>query len=105
MTTTAESSGGARRDGGAQKEEEEKEEKEEKSFLSNLHCFMKERGAPIERIPHLGFKQSEEMRNKEKIFGYERCCHEEINYNAMCFSSSCSQPLEDLQSCWEAWRL
>ncbi|KAG7270642.1 hypothetical protein CRUP_010937 [Coryphaenoides rupestris] len=56
MTTTAESSGSARRDGGAQKEEEEKEEK---SFLSNLHGFMKERGAPIERIPHLGFKQSD----------------------------------------------
>ena len=32
---------------------------EEKSFVSNLHIFMKERGSPIERIPHLGFKQSE----------------------------------------------
>ncbi|CAL8347106.1 unnamed protein product [Lota lota] len=32
-------------------------EMEEKSFVSNLHGFMKERGTPIERIPHLGFKQ------------------------------------------------
>ncbi|XP_077378385.1 AT-rich interactive domain-containing protein 5A [Festucalex cinctus] len=30
---------------------------EEKSFVSSLHSFMKERGTPIERIPHLGFKQ------------------------------------------------
>ena len=48
---TAESSTGATQDGG--------EEMEEKSFMSNLHSFMKERGTPIERIPHLGFKQSE----------------------------------------------
>ncbi|CAL8248655.1 unnamed protein product [Merluccius merluccius] len=45
----AESSTGATQDGG--------EEMEEKSFMSNLHSFMKERGTPIERIPHLGFKQ------------------------------------------------
>lgn len=32
---------------------------EEKAFISGLHSFMKERGSPIERIPHLGFKQSE----------------------------------------------
>lgn len=32
---------------------------EEKSFISGLHSFMKVRGTPIERIPHLGFKQSE----------------------------------------------
>lgn len=32
---------------------------EEKAFVSNLHSFMKEKGSPIERIPHLGFKQSE----------------------------------------------
>ncbi|XP_061841770.1 AT-rich interactive domain-containing protein 5A [Nerophis lumbriciformis] len=30
---------------------------EEKSFVSSLHSFMKKRGSPIERIPHLGFKQ------------------------------------------------
>ena len=32
---------------------------EEKAFVSSLHSFMKDRGTPIERIPHLGFKQSE----------------------------------------------
>lgn len=32
---------------------------EEKAFVSSLHTFMKDRGSPIERIPHLGFKQSE----------------------------------------------
>lgn len=32
---------------------------EEKAFVSSLHSFMKEKGTPIERIPHLGFKQSE----------------------------------------------
>ncbi|XP_006625553.3 AT-rich interactive domain-containing protein 5A [Lepisosteus oculatus] len=32
-------------------------EVEEKNFLSNLYRFMKDRSTPIERIPHLGFKQ------------------------------------------------
>ncbi|XP_028852243.1 AT-rich interactive domain-containing protein 5A isoform X2 [Denticeps clupeoides] len=32
-------------------------EVEEKTFVDNLHRFMKDRGTPIERIPHLGFKQ------------------------------------------------
>uniref|UniRef100_A0A9J8CFD1 AT-rich interactive domain 5A n=1 Tax=Cyprinus carpio carpio TaxID=630221 RepID=A0A9J8CFD1_CYPCA len=35
----------------------EKSESEERTFVTNLYCFMKERGTPIERIPHLGFKQ------------------------------------------------
>lgn len=34
---------------------------EEKAFIASLHSFMKDRGSPIERIPHLGFKQSEFM--------------------------------------------
>lgn len=34
-------------------------ESEERVFLMNLYQFMKDRGTPIERIPHLGFKQSE----------------------------------------------
>lgn len=38
---------------------------EEKAFAANLHAFMKNRGSPIERIPHLGFKQSESL---------HRCC-------------------------------
>ncbi|NWI47156.1 ARI5A protein, partial [Picathartes gymnocephalus] len=31
---------------------------EEEAFLVSLYKFMKERRTPIERIPHLGFKQS-----------------------------------------------
>ncbi|XP_059920424.1 AT-rich interactive domain-containing protein 5A [Gadus macrocephalus] len=46
---SAQCEAGARQDKGA--------EVGEKSFVSNLHGFMKERGTPIERIPHLGFKQ------------------------------------------------
>lgn len=50
-----------------EKEMERKEEEagsgagqpEEKAFVLSLHLFMKEKGSPIERIPHLGFKQSE----------------------------------------------
>ena len=34
---------------------------DERSFIASLNCFMKDRGTPIERIPHLGFKQSESM--------------------------------------------
>ncbi|KAL7884131.1 hypothetical protein AOLI_G00069010 [Acnodon oligacanthus] len=32
-------------------------ESEERAFVINLYRFMKDRGTPIERIPHLGFKQ------------------------------------------------
>ncbi|NXR33520.1 ARI5A protein, partial [Zosterops hypoxanthus] len=31
---------------------------EEEAFLVSLYKFMRERHTPIERIPHLGFKQS-----------------------------------------------
>lgn len=34
------------------------EREEEQTFLVNLYKFMKERHTPIERVPHLGFKQS-----------------------------------------------
>uniref|UniRef100_A0A4W5KSX3 ARID domain-containing protein n=1 Tax=Hucho hucho TaxID=62062 RepID=A0A4W5KSX3_9TELE len=37
-------------------------ETEERSFIASLHCFMKDRGTPIERIPHLGFKQSDVLK-------------------------------------------
>ncbi|KAM6177977.1 AT-rich interactive domain-containing protein 5A [Rhynchocyon petersi] len=41
--------------GGEQEEEQEREE--EQAFLVSLYKFMKERHTPIERVPHLGFKQ------------------------------------------------
>ncbi len=43
------------------KEEETSEESraEEQAFLVALYKYMKERDTPIERIPFLGFKQSE----------------------------------------------
>ncbi|TUG04230.1 AT-rich interactive domain-containing protein 5A [Bagarius yarrelli] len=34
-------------------------ESEERAFIMNLYQFMKEEGTPIERIPHLGFKQTQ----------------------------------------------
>ncbi|KAK5871528.1 hypothetical protein PBY51_004407 [Eleginops maclovinus] len=47
---------------------------EEKAFVSSLHSFMKDRGTPIERIPHLGFKQINLCRIHkavEKLGGYD----------------------------------
>lgn len=38
---------------------EHKTELNEENFLKELYLFMKSRDTPIERIPHLGFKQSE----------------------------------------------
>lgn len=35
-----------------------REREEEQAFLVSLYKFMKERHTPIERVPHLGFKQS-----------------------------------------------
>ncbi|KAL6114454.1 arid5a [Pungitius sinensis] len=46
---------------------------EEKAFVSSLHSYMKDRGTPIERIPHLGFKQINLWRiykAVEKLGGY-----------------------------------
>ncbi|XP_078285073.1 LOW QUALITY PROTEIN: AT-rich interactive domain-containing protein 5A-like [Rhinoraja longicauda] len=46
----------------------------QQSFLDNLYQFMKERGTPIERIPHLGFKQvnlATLYKAVEKLGGYE----------------------------------
>lgn len=55
-----------------EEKEEEKEERsedetseesreEEQAFLVELYKYMKERDTPIERIPFLGFKQSESL--------------------------------------------
>lgn len=47
---------------------------EEKAFVTSLHTFMKDRGTPIERIPHLGFKQINLWRiykAVEKLGGYD----------------------------------
>ncbi|XP_022055543.2 AT-rich interactive domain-containing protein 5A [Acanthochromis polyacanthus] len=47
---------------------------EEKAFVSNLHSFMKDKGTPIERIPHLGFKQINLWRiykAVDKLGGYD----------------------------------
>ncbi|KAF5880831.1 AT-rich interactive domain-containing protein 5A-like, partial [Clarias magur] len=43
--------------GSAQESKPGQSESEERTFVVNLYQFMKERGTPIERIPHLGFKQ------------------------------------------------
>ncbi|XP_046872431.1 AT-rich interactive domain-containing protein 5A isoform X2 [Hypomesus transpacificus] len=47
---------------------------DERSFIASLNCFMKDRGTPIERIPHLGFKQINLWRiykAVEKLGGYD----------------------------------
>uniref|UniRef100_A0A3Q1ALA7 ARID domain-containing protein n=1 Tax=Amphiprion ocellaris TaxID=80972 RepID=A0A3Q1ALA7_AMPOC len=47
---------------------------EEKAFVSSLHSFMKDKGTPIERIPHLGFKQINLWRiykAVDKLGGYD----------------------------------
>lgn len=47
---------------------------EEKAFVASLHSFMKDKGTPIERIPHLGFKQIDLWmiyKSVEKLGGYE----------------------------------
>ncbi|CAJ1067886.1 AT-rich interactive domain-containing protein 5A isoform X1 [Xyrichtys novacula] len=47
---------------------------EEKAFVTSLHTFMKDRATPIERIPHLGFKQINLWRifkAVEKLGGYD----------------------------------
>ncbi|XP_069555867.1 AT-rich interactive domain-containing protein 5A [Brachyistius frenatus] len=58
-------------------EEEERRspvQMEEKAFVSSLHSFMKDKGTPIERIPHLGFKQINIWRiykAVDKLGGYD----------------------------------
>ncbi|XP_068167046.1 AT-rich interactive domain-containing protein 5A isoform X2 [Antennarius striatus] len=47
---------------------------EEKTFILNLHAFMKENGTPIEKIPHMGFKQINLWgiyKAVEKLGGYD----------------------------------
>ncbi|KTG46344.1 hypothetical protein cypCar_00015516 [Cyprinus carpio] len=44
-------------DGPQENRSEQGEEMTEESFLKDLYLFMKQRDTPIERIPHLGFKQ------------------------------------------------
>ncbi|XP_066570634.1 AT-rich interactive domain-containing protein 5A isoform X2 [Amia ocellicauda] len=49
-------------------------EVEEKNFMTTLYKFMKERNTPIERIPHLGFKQInlwKIYKAVEKLGGYD----------------------------------
>lgn len=47
------------RDSLQERSSEPGDEMTEERFLKDLYLFMKQRDTPIERIPHLGFKQSE----------------------------------------------
>ncbi|XP_036383096.1 AT-rich interactive domain-containing protein 5A isoform X1 [Megalops cyprinoides] len=61
-------------DGGEDGSRASQSEAEEKSFVASLYTFMKDRGTPIERIPHLGFKQINLWRiykAVEKLGGYD----------------------------------
>ncbi|KAI1900811.1 hypothetical protein AGOR_G00053710 [Albula goreensis] len=60
--------------GGEEGSRSSQSEEEEKSFVASLYSFMKDRGTPIERIPHLGFKQINLWRiykAVEKLGGYD----------------------------------
>lgn len=46
------------------------EEMTEESFLKDIYLFMKQRDTPIERIPHLGFKQSKWEKHQEILEKY-----------------------------------
>ncbi|KAJ8400964.1 hypothetical protein AAFF_G00389210 [Aldrovandia affinis] len=61
-------------DGGEEGSRASQSEEEEKRFGAGLYSFMKDRGTPIERIPHLGFKQINLWRiykAVEKLGGYD----------------------------------
>lgn len=61
---------------GIQEERAKEQEEEiiEERFLKDLYLFMKKRDTPIERIPHLGFKQSTyEYYSSDDIFMQFSC--------------------------------
>lgn len=51
------------------------EREEEQAFLVSLYKFMKERHTPIERVPHLGFKQSASLGCRQGGGAWQRALH------------------------------
>lgn len=60
---------------------EQGEEMTEESFLKDLYLFMKQRDTPIERIPHLGFKQIDMFlmyKTVKELGGYQQVTAQQL---------------------------
>ncbi|XP_026090179.1 AT-rich interaction domain 6 [Carassius auratus] len=60
---------------------EQGEEMTEESFLKDLYLFMKQRDTPIERIPHLGFKQIDVFlmyKTVKELGGYQQVTAQQL---------------------------
>ncbi|XP_073681267.1 uncharacterized protein [Garra rufa] len=68
-------------DGPQEKRSEQGEELTEESFLKDLYLFMKQRDTPIERIPHLGFKQIDMFlmyKTVKELGGYQQVTAQQL---------------------------
>ncbi|KAK2872421.1 hypothetical protein Q8A67_022318 [Cirrhinus molitorella] len=68
-------------DGPHEKRSEQGEEMTEESFLKDLYLFMKQRDTPIERIPHLGFKQIDMFlmyKTVKELGGYQQVTAQQL---------------------------
>ncbi|KTG35582.1 hypothetical protein cypCar_00001780 [Cyprinus carpio] len=68
-------------DGPQEKRSEQREEMTEESFLKDLYLFMKQRDTPIERIPHLGFKQIDMFlmyKTVKELGGYQQVTAQQL---------------------------
>ncbi|RXN12953.1 AT-rich interactive domain-containing 3A-like protein [Labeo rohita] len=64
-----------------EKRSEQGEEMTEESFLKDLYLFMKQRDTPIERIPHLGFKQIDMFlmyKTVKELGGYQQVTAQQL---------------------------
>ncbi|XP_059381508.1 AT-rich interaction domain 6 isoform X2 [Carassius carassius] len=64
-----------------EKRSEPGEEMTEESFLKDLYIFMKQRDTPIERIPHLGFKQIDMFlmyKTVKELGGYQQVTAQQL---------------------------
>uniref|UniRef100_A0A671MPZ1 Uncharacterized LOC107665214 n=1 Tax=Sinocyclocheilus anshuiensis TaxID=1608454 RepID=A0A671MPZ1_9TELE len=68
-------------DGPQENRSEQGEEMTEESFLKDLYLFMKQRDTPIERIPHLGFKQIDMFlmyKTVKELGGYQQVTAQQL---------------------------
>ncbi|XP_043077872.1 AT-rich interaction domain 6 [Puntigrus tetrazona] len=68
-------------DGPQEKRSDQGEEMTEESFLKELYLFMKQRDTPIERIPHLGFKQIDMFlmyKTVKELGGYQQVTAQQL---------------------------
>uniref|UniRef100_A0A673LA69 Uncharacterized LOC107719083 n=1 Tax=Sinocyclocheilus rhinocerous TaxID=307959 RepID=A0A673LA69_9TELE len=68
-------------DGPQENRSEQGEEMTEESFLKDIYLFMKQRDTPIERIPHLGFKQIDMFlmyKTVKELGGYQQVTAQQL---------------------------